>query len=102
VGEIDYVRRKDRREVNRLRRAASFQAAGIRAGVALDKLRVQGIAEVTSYAIECLGDIDQTRRLETVRAGNRLFDELSVQIEVKAARQIGRLIDDLYDPFLTP
>lgn len=41
------------------------------------------IEELVARAIQTLGDIDQTRRLEAVRASNRLFDELSVQIEVR-------------------
>lgn len=114
MGQLDYLTpigaatrlsRRERRELELRRRNAAMEALDIEVSARLDKLRqdtATDLAEQREDAIERLasratmrlGDIDHTRRLETVRAGNRLFDELAVQIEVIAARKLNRVIED--------
>lgn len=95
MGELERIGRRDRRELRELRRKYETEANEIRLDVELEKLRLDGIQEVTSRALERLGDIDETRKIEVARAGTSLFSHLAANIEFKAAQKLSRVVEDL-------
>jgi hypothetical protein len=76
-------------------RALSRRAREMRAETALAALQARGVQAVTDLGMEVLADLDDKRRQEA--GNNQGLNQLLVELELAAARKIGRVVNNLYN-----
>lgn len=69
-------------------------ARELRAQTALAALQTRGIEAVTELGMEALADLDAKRQQEA--GGNQIINQLCAELELIAARRIGRVVNNLY------
>lgn len=75
-------------------RALARGARELRAETALTALQIRGIETVTALGMECLADLDAKRQQEA--GSNQVVNQLCIELELVAARKIGRVVNNLY------
>lgn len=75
-------------------RALARATRELRAETALAALQVKGVDAVTELGMEVLADLDDKRRQEA--GGNQGLNQLLAELELTAARRIGRVVNNLY------
>lgn len=66
----------------------------VRAEAALAALQTRGIEAVTELGMEALADLDAKRLTEA--GNNPALNQLLAELELTAARRIGRVVNNLY------
>jgi hypothetical protein len=75
-------------------RALMRQARATQAEAAIAALQLKGIEAITELGMECLADLDEKRCREA--GSNQVVNQLCVELELVAAKRIGRVVSNLY------
>jgi hypothetical protein len=75
-------------------RALTRATRSAQAETALAALQIKGVDAVTELGMECLADLDDKRRQEA--GGNQALNQILAELELTAARRIGRVVNNLY------
>lgn len=75
-------------------RALTRAARERQAETTLAALQARGIEAVAELGMECLADLDAKRLQEA--GGNQVVNQLCIELELIAARRIGRVVNNLY------
>jgi hypothetical protein len=70
VGQLDYLTGKELRELKAMRRSVLLRAAQIRAEAALNRVRVECVADVAAHALGSMADINISRQMHVARTYN--------------------------------
>jgi hypothetical protein len=75
-------------------RALTRAARELQAETVLAAFQARGIEAVTELGMECLADLDAKRQQEA--GNNQVVNQLCIELELVAARKIGRVVNNLY------